>query len=1343
MRATILAHVCLSLSLLLLLLSCLRPAFCVVQANAEQTASDARAPPGPSIRGFSLGDVRLSQDTFQSRAMRSNADYLLSPGLAPDRLLYAFRANAKLPTPGVPFIGTWEDPHCELRGHFVGHYLTALAYMAVGTEAKQLKKAKHAAAAPAAPTQAPEHPPHEDIPPATPTATPAADGPTIDATPIATSVKKKPPSSEAQKSWIKTFPFIFIATAVNLATNGSGGIVAAAHAGARAHVEVLKGLLPTLLMGALWICTELLPGLKFASLLVALKAGNTSINAKYNNRKDCPDEVSARSKTWEKARLVLSKEGLEDVDPAVAFDVEGNIVEEEDADNETAHARLSYLVDELFTVQEALGEGGYLSAFPSEHFDRVEALEGVWAPYYVIHKIMAGLLDAHVLCGNARALTVVVAMADYHLRRFDAVVAAHGDQYWQRVLECEFGGMNDVMYRLYSVTRDAGHLRLARAFDKTAFLQPLTQGRDVLAGHHANTHLAQPVFPVANLQPKKTHFRVEIGRFGWRVGLRLREFRPERCGKQHVHTFLHKACLPSGCDWAVSREARVETLFPQDFLAEPLAPVSVSVPNTLRALKPSGTDVLAGHHANTHLAQVVGYAERSEATGDVSAAKAVQAFFAMVTGPHAYATGGSNDKEFWFEPGMLGESVTNHDDAIETHETCTQYNILKIARSVFTWTGDVRVADFYERALVNGILGVSRLTNADVAAGHGHKHNEEHAGHALHKHQLTGQGVGSVPLSRSSLPHHHFMHGANTNAEGEDRSEAAAGAAGAGVAPTANASVPLHRRSFVTKFFDYWGMNLAKMPGNDTATNVPGTPGVFLYLLPMGSGQSKGDNLHHWGYPEHSFWCCYGAAVESFAKLADSIYFSGAPGTPGGPPTLYVNQYVSSSLAWRDQGVAVGIVADMFADGPSVTARLAFDMAASAGGSGGGGGDRHTSASPSSHFTLALRIPQWADVSRTAVFVNGAPWGAGCPGAPTAGTYCAITREWASGDIVSLLVGMGYWVRGLPDSRPEYASLTALMMGPYVMAGVTHDTRWLELDITSSAALASAFEEPDDEDGLVSMQAAWNASLFVRHDAYHAHMSEMEDNGDAGDATFRIVRGCHHSRAGDGRAGGGGGGGDGGGVGEQLHHMHHQMKVGMHDNDAVMLESMNFPGFYLGVDGPTDVALTLTQPGVRGGDSKAYCSGHQFMLRSGLDGTPDTITLESVAHPGSVVSAAVRSDPPACADDAMMGCGDAANKGWCVAKPDIYRVHCRVSCNTCAAAASALSLQPISVLQGDPAAAAVSSFRFAHPLQAGYPPGSKVVTGENRRYLVAPLGNLVDERYSVYFDIRPPTSATQ
>lgn len=54
--------------------------------------------------------------------------------------------------------------------------------------------------------------------------------------------------------------------------------------------------------------------------------------------------------------------------------------------------------------------------------------------------------------------------------------------------------------------------------------------------------------------------------------------------------------------------------------------------------------------------------------------------------------------------------------------------------------------------------------------------------------------------------------------------------------------------------------------------NSPG-PGVVLYLLPMGAGQGKGGSSHGWGTPMHSFWCCHGSSVESFAKLADSIFF--------------------------------------------------------------------------------------------------------------------------------------------------------------------------------------------------------------------------------------------------------------------------------------------------------------------------------------------------------------------------------------------------------------------------------------------------------------------------------------
>jgi hypothetical protein len=67
----------------------------------------------------------------------------------------------------------------------------------------------------------------------------------------------------------------------------------------------------------------------------------------------------------------------------------------------------------------------------------------------------------------------------------------------------------------------------------------------------------------------------------------------------------------------------------------------------------------------------------------------------------------------------------------------------------------------------------------------------------------------------------------------------------------------------------YAGRGAAIGGEGDTA---PG-PGVVLYLLPMGAGQGKGGSTRGWGSPLHSFWCCHGSSVESFAKLADSVFF--------------------------------------------------------------------------------------------------------------------------------------------------------------------------------------------------------------------------------------------------------------------------------------------------------------------------------------------------------------------------------------------------------------------------------------------------------------------------------------
>ena len=49
--------------------------------------------------------------------------------------------------------------------------------------------------------------------------------------------------------------------------------------------------------------------------------------------------------------------------------------------------------------------------------------------------------------------------------------------------------------------------------------------------------------------------------------------------------------------------------------------------------------------------------------------------------------------------------AAQHDAGTATEETCTQYNILKVARTLFQWTGSSRFSDFYETAILNGIIG--------------------------------------------------------------------------------------------------------------------------------------------------------------------------------------------------------------------------------------------------------------------------------------------------------------------------------------------------------------------------------------------------------------------------------------------------------------------------------------------------------------------------------------------------------------------------------------------------------------------------------------------------------------
>ncbi|KAL6505342.1 hypothetical protein OROGR_025159 [Orobanche gracilis] len=266
--------------------------------------------------------------------------------------------------------------------------------------------------------------------------------------------------------------------------------------------------------------------------------------------------------------------------------------------NDSLKGKMSALVSALSACQEKIGTG-YLSAFPTELFHRLEALKPVWAPYYTIHKILAGLLDQYTLAGNDQALNMTTSMVDYFYDRVQNLISNYTiERHWESLNE-ESGGMNDVLYRLYSITGDQKHLVLGHLFDKPCFLG-------------------------------------------------------------------------------------------------------------LLAVK---TDGLSNFHSNSHIPVVVGSQMRYEVTGDPLYKEIGTYFMDIINSSHSYATGGTSYSEFWSDPKRLADEL-----GTENEESCTTYNMLKvlISRHLFRWTKEMEYADYYERALTNGVLSIQRGSNPGV-----------------------------------------------------------------------------------------------------------------------------------------------------------------------------------------------------------------------------------------------------------------------------------------------------------------------------------------------------------------------------------------------------------------------------------------------------------------------------------------------------------------------------------------------------------------------------------------------------------------------------------------------------
>ncbi|WP_200824189.1 beta-L-arabinofuranosidase domain-containing protein [Nonomuraea solani] len=494
------------------------------------TAAAATAPPpqhDPPVPGaWTVRPFANSQVTLGASLFSVNRDRILTflRAYPADRMLANFRANAGLDTLGAQPPGSWDDATGNLRGHYSGHFLSALALAYAGSGdafykdkvdymVKALGECQDALAARVG----------QPAPPAPPVARVAGragkaaklDGPQYVSLPagivsglddFTIAVWLNP---AAITTWARIFDFgtgtrsnMFLTVSAGSAPrfaitttggngeqriNGSGRLPT----GEWTHVAVtLSGSTGTLYVNGTAAGTNTAMTLKPSSL------GTTGDNWIGKSRYGDPylrasvDEFQIYDRALSGAEITALANDANGGNVArYAFDEDGGEV----AGDSSGNGKDARLISES-AGSPGPSHPGFLAAYPETQFILLEqytTYPTIWAPYYTCHMIMRGLLDAYQYAGNEQALAIALKMGDWVHSRLGKLPRAQLDRMWGIYIAGEYNGMNTVMADLHALSGKEEYLTTAKCFDNTALLTASVNNEDTLNRKHANQHIPQ------------------------------------------------------------------------------------------------------------------------------------------------------------------------------------------------------------------------------------------------------------------------------------------------------------------------------------------------------------------------------------------------------------------------------------------------------------------------------------------------------------------------------------------------------------------------------------------------------------------------------------------------------------------------------------------------------------------------------------------------------------------------------------------------------------------------------------------------------------------------------------
>ena len=318
-------------------------------------------------------------------------------------------------------------------------------------------------------------------------------------------------------------------------------------------------------------------------------------------------------------------------------------------------ARATYLVAEMGKCQDALPSQGYnpgfLSAYPETFFDLVDQRDPVWAPYYTLHKIMAGLLDVYEHCDNTRALAILEKLAGWLLFRIRRL----SQEQMEISLLNEPGGITESLANLYAITQNPEHRELLLAFNHQLVLNPLARAEDLLDRLHANTQIPKAIGAARQYEVTGDARSRKIAEFFWqRVALAR--------------------------SYAISGNSDDELFFPVDRFSQHLSTKSAETCNTYNMLKL--TRHLFSWEPST---QVMDFYERglfNHILGSQDTETGMMTYF-ISHKPGHFKVYSTPDNSFWCCTGTGMENHVKYGDSIYYHDEDSLYvNLLAHVQNV-------------------------------------------------------------------------------------------------------------------------------------------------------------------------------------------------------------------------------------------------------------------------------------------------------------------------------------------------------------------------------------------------------------------------------------------------------------------------------------------------------------------------------------------------------------------------------------------------------------------------------------------------------------------------------------